>query len=106
MVEQPTPDRERTIARILSAEREIRLLGVRRLALFGSVVRGEAHPGSDVDLLVEFVPGHKSFERYLDLADLLERTIGHRIDLVTVESLSPFLGPHILAEATDVLRAA
>jgi len=106
MAEPSTPDRDRTIARILSVERELRLLGVRRLALFGSVVRGEARPGSDVDLLVEFVPGQKSFEHYLDLADLLERTVGHRIDLVTVESLSPFLGPHILAEAADVLRAA
>ncbi len=106
MDERLTPDRDRTIARILAAERDIRLLGVRRLALFGSVVRNEARPGSDVDLLVEFVAGQKSFERYLDLADLLERILGHPIDLVTIESLSPFLGPHILAEAADVLRAA
>lgn len=106
MDEHPAPDRERTIALILSAEREIRLLGVRRLALFGSVVRGEARPNSDVDLLVEFEPGQKSFKHYLDLAELLERIVGHPIDLVTVESLSPFLGPHILAEATDVIRAA
>lgn len=103
---QSAPKRQLTIERILSVQGEIRLLGVRRLALFGSVVRGEARPGSDVDLLVEFVPGQKSYEHYLDLADLLERAIGHPIDLVTAESLSPFLGPHILAEAADVIRAA
>jgi predicted nucleotidyltransferase len=40
------------------------------------------------------------------LADLLERTLEHRVEVVTTESLSPFIGPHILAEATDVLRAA
>ncbi len=48
-------------------------LGVRRLALFGSVVRNEGGGGSDVDLLVEFRPGEKSYQRFLDLADLLEQ---------------------------------
>jgi predicted nucleotidyltransferase len=40
------------------------------------------------------------------LGDLLEQLFGRRVELVTPESLSPFLRPHILAEATDVLRAA
>jgi len=81
-------------------------LGVRRLALFGSVVRNEGGGGSDVDLLVEFRPGEKSYQRFLDLADLLEQALATRVDLVTTEGLSPHIGPHILAEAADVLRAA
>ena len=48
----PAPTRDETIQRLLAAEREIRQLGVRRLALFGSVARGEAGSNSDVDLLV------------------------------------------------------
>src|SRR2546422_3234641 len=100
------PTRDRTIRRLQAAEAEIRQLGVRRLALFGSVVRGEARPDSDVDLLVEFAPGQKSFDRFIALSDLLERLLGHRVELVTLEALSPFIGPHILAEAADVLRAA
>ncbi len=40
------------------------------------------------------------------LADLLEETLGHPVEVVTTEALSPYIGPHILAEATDVLRAA
>ena len=92
--------------RLLAAEREIRQLGVRRLALFGSVLRGEARPDSDVDLLVEFAPGQKSFDRFMTLSDLLERLLGHPVELVTIEALSPFIGPRILAEAADVLRAA
>ena len=100
------PTRDQTIQRLLAAETEIRQLGVRRLALFGSVSRGEARPDSDVDLLVEFVPGQKSFDRFMSLSELLERLVGHRVELVTIESLSPFIGPHILAEAADVLRAA
>ena len=100
------PTRDQTIQCLLAAEAEIRQLGVRRLALFGSVARGEARPGSDVDLLVEFAPGQKSFDHFLALVDLLERLVGHPVELVTIEALSPFIGPHILAEAADVLRAA
>ena len=100
------PTRDQTIQRLLAAESEIRHLGVRRLALFGSVARGEARPDSDVDLLVEFTPGQKSFDHFMALADLLEELVGHPVELVTLEALSPFIGPHILAEAADVLRAA
>ena len=46
--------RDQAIRRLLAAEAEIRALGVNRLALFGSELRGEARPDSDVDILVEF----------------------------------------------------
>jgi predicted nucleotidyltransferase len=59
-----------------------------------------------VDLLVEFTPGEKSFDRFMALADLLESVLERQVELVTTEALSPYLGPHILAEAADVLRAA
>ena len=87
-------------------EPEIRVLGVSRLAVFGSVARGEASPDSDIDILVQFLPGSKTFERFLALSDLLEANLGRRIELVTTEALSPFIGSHILAEAQDVIRAA
>lgn len=98
--------REQVRERLHAAEAKILSLGVRRLALFGSVLRNEARPDSDVDFLVEFAPGQKSFDRFLALFDLLEALLGRPVELVTTEALSPFLGPHILAEATDVLRAA
>lgn len=98
--------RDEAIRRLLAVEAEIRRLGVRRLALFGSVLRNEARPDSDVDVLVEFVPTEKTFDRFMALADLLEETLGHSVEVLTTEGLSPFIGPHILAEATDVLRAA
>jgi predicted nucleotidyltransferase len=81
-------------------------MGVSRLALFGSHARGDATAESDVDLLVEFAPGRKSFDGLVSLADLLEGVLGRRVDAVTVESLSPYIGLKILAEAVDVLRAA
>jgi predicted nucleotidyltransferase len=92
--------------RVAALTPELRRLGVSRLALFGSYVRGEATPDSDVDLLVEFEPGRKSFAALLSLAELLEGVLKCPVEAVTVESLSPYIGPKILAEAVDVLRAA
>lgn len=103
----PVPmTREQVTARLVEAEAQVRALGVARLALFGSVLRNEARADSDVDILVQFSPGGKSFERFLALSELLEARLGRRVELVTTEALSPFIGPRILAEAQDVLRAA
>ena len=98
--------REQAVARLAASEPAIRALGVWRLALFGSVARDEARPDSDVDVLVQFSPGAKTYDRFLALSELLEECLGRRVELVTVEALSPFLGHRILAEAQDVLRAA
>lgn len=99
-----SPISRKQAAEILAAsEPEIRALGVARLALFGSVLRGEARPDSDVDLLVQFSPGAKTFDRFLELSALLEDRLGRRVELVTTEARSPFIGPRILTEAQDVL---
>ena len=105
---QPSPvlNREQTAVRLSACEEEIRSLGVIRLALFGSVLRGQTHAESDVDLLVQFAPGAKSYDRFLALFDLLESHLGRPVELVTTEALSPFIGPRILMEAQDVFRAA
>lgn len=102
----PVRTRADVLERIREAEEEIRGLGVRRLALFGSFLRSEAGPDSDVDLLVEFAPEQKSFKRFMRLCDLLEERLARRVEVVTTEALSPYIGPHILAEAEDVVRAA
>ena len=91
---------------LTDAQTEILGLGVRRLALFGSVQRNSARVDSDVDVLVEFQPGQKTYDRFVALGDLLERLLNHPVELVTPESLSPFLKPYILAEAIDVVQAA
>ena len=66
------PSRSDVQARLGAARAEILGLGVRRLALFGSVRRDTARPDSDVDLLVEFEPEQKSLEHLVALGDLLE----------------------------------
>jgi len=76
----------------------LRAYGVRRLGVFGSFARDEQTDESDVDLLVEFEPGKKSFDNFMSLALFLEETIGRKVELLTPESLSPYIGPHILRE--------
>lgn len=84
----------------------LKALGVRRIGLFGSFVRGEQHPDSDIDLLVEFDPGRKTFDTFMELSFFLEEVLEHRVELVTLESLSPYLGPHILKEVEYAALAA
>jgi len=100
----------RTKQDILSALHQcrsrLRALGVSRIGLFGSFVRGEQHLDSDIDLLVEFEPERKTFDAFMELSFFLDDLLLHRVELVTVESLSPYLGPHILAEVEYAALAA
>ena len=80
----------------------IKALGVERLALFGSFVRGENREDSDVDVVVDFRPGEKNIDRFIAVAELLEGLLGRPVDLVTRESLSPYIGPKILMETENV----
>ncbi len=87
------------IFNILHEHREqIRALGVHRLGLFGSFARDEQDASSDVDILVEFAPGQKKFDNFIQLAFLLEELFQRRVELVTPESLSPYIRPYILRE--------
>ena len=85
---------------------QIQALGVERLGLFGSFVRGDHNAQSDVDLLVEFRPGHKTFDNFIQLSFLLENLLQRRVELVTPEALSPYIGPHIMREVEYVALAA
>jgi predicted nucleotidyltransferase len=98
--------RQEIIERIRRLTPQLRALGVMRLALFGSFVRDAQHPASDVDLLVGFAPGRKTFDNFTATCDLLEDSLGRPVELVTFESLSPYIGPHILREAEDVIVSA
>jgi predicted nucleotidyltransferase len=56
--------------------------------------------------LVEFEPGQKTYDHFIELSSLLEQHLGRRVELVTREALSPHLGPRILSEAEDVALGA
>ena len=92
-------ERKSDLFALLAKHREeLREFGVKRWGVFGSFARGEQSNRSDVDILVEFEPGKKSFDNFMQLAFFLEQQIGRRVELVTPESLSPHIGPHILRE--------
>ena len=81
---------------------DLQRFGVKRLGVFGSFVRNEQGDTSDVDILVEFEAGRKTFDNYMGLAFFLEDLIGRTVDLLTPDALSPFLGPRILREVEYV----
>jgi len=81
-------------------------LGVNRLGVFGSFVRDNANAESDIDLIVEFREGKKSLRNLVELGDYLELISGRKVELVTLASLSPFIGLKILSSTEYVSIAA
>jgi predicted nucleotidyltransferase len=98
--------KEQILSLLRESQSDLRRLGVKRCGVFGSFVRNESQDQSDVDILVEFEPGRKTFDNFMHLAFFLEDLFGRKVDLLTVESLSPYLGPHILREVEYVPLAA
>ena len=73
---------------------------IRVLSLFGSILRDDFRPDSDVDVLVEFEPGHTPGFALIDMQDELSTLLGGRkVDLVLREALRPRLRKRILDEA-------
>lgn len=79
----------------------VRRFGITDLALFGSTVRDEARPDSDIDVLVSF-DGPATSKRYFGVQFYLEDLLGKPIDLVTDKALRPQLRPYIEASAIHV----
>jgi len=82
---------------------QLAALGVRRIGLFGSYARDEQRPQSDIDILVEFEPAKETFDNFMGLYDYLEELFaGEKIEVVTVNGLSPYIEPHVLKEVAYV----
>ena len=80
-----------------SHEPEIRKrFSVKRIGVFGSFARGEQKDTSDVDILVEFEK--PTFDNFMNLAFFLEYLFQRKVDLVTPNSLSPYIGPYVKNE--------
>jgi len=79
--------------------------GIGALMIFGSVARGTAGPGSDVDVLYELRPGRRLGWEIEDLADELSEVFGRRVDLVSRSALHARLRETVLAEAKPLYAA-
>ncbi len=75
---------------------DIKKFGVKRIGLFGSYISNKQKPKSDIDLLVEFKKGKKTFDNYMDLKFYLEELFDCNVDLVIKEALKIELKTNIL----------
>lgn len=92
----------KTVSRLLKRHKDdLHQRGVKSLAVFGSLARGEATPGSDIDILVEFDRPVGLFE-FIRLKLYLEELTGRRVDLVMPDALRPAMRAEILSEAVHV----
>jgi len=80
---------------------ELTRFGVKSVALFGSVARGEAKESSDVDILVEF-EGRATFDGFMDTKYYLEDILGCRVDLVVPDAIKPRMKPAIMQDLVYV----
>jgi hypothetical protein len=74
---------------------------VKEIGVFGSVVRGEQTPSSDIDILVEFHEAISLFH-FFDLEERLKTLLGAKVDLVSKKALKPIIGQQILSEVVYV----
>ena len=100
---QPVTSKEGVLQRLSSNSDQIKAFGVKEIGLFGSFARNAAiKETSDVDLLVEFYPESKTFDNFMDLSFYLDDLMGRNVEVVTPQSLSKYIGPHILNQIQHV----
>ena len=95
--------RETILSTLDSHKSEITKLGIRDIGLFGSYARNESSANSDIDILIDFDPEKENFDNYMAVYELIERLfINERVEIVTKNGLSPYIGPIILSEVVYV----
>ena len=101
---QESIENKKALMQILHTNKEqIRSFGVKNINLFGSFTKDNlVTDQSDIDFLVEFEEGKKSFDNFIDLNYFLEELTGRKVELLTHQSLSKFIGPHILKQLEHV----
>lgn len=72
---------------------------IKKLSLFGSVLRDDFHPHSDIDILIEFEPGHTPGFAFIDIQDQLTALLQRPVDLNTPQDLSRYFRDQVLTEA-------
>ena len=102
----PVSNREHAFRRLRSVKAKLAACGVSSIGLFGSFISGQQNETSDVDVLVEFSPEQHTFDNFMEVSFLLEDLFQRRVELVTPQALSPYIGPHILREVERVSIAA
>ena len=79
---------------------------IQKLSLFGSAVRADFRPASDLDILVEFKTGHTPGLAFFALAEELGSILGRKVDLNTLRCLSPYFRDQVLSESEILYDSA
>jgi len=96
-------NKKTVIKRLSSLKSPLMAVGVCQLGLFGSTVRGENTPKSDIDILIDFSAGEETYLNYINACSLLQDAFGKiKLDVVTKKGLSPYIGETILNEVEYV----
>ena len=90
--------KDRILNTIQQHSDEIKIYGVKKVGLFGSFARSNQTHGSDIDILVEFERGGKTFDNYMGLKFLLEKLFHRKVDLVIKDALKSRIKNHVLSE--------
>ncbi|MEX2410665.1 MAG: nucleotidyltransferase family protein [Candidatus Paceibacterota bacterium] len=95
--------REYILKTLKSNKRKLAKFGIRNVGLFGSYGRNEQSSGSDIDLLIDFEPEKENFDNLMAVYDLFEIIFkNEKVEVVTKNGLSPYIGPSILKEVQYV----
>jgi hypothetical protein len=96
-------NKKAVLKRLSSLKAPLLAVGVSQLGLFGSTVRGENTPKSDIDILIDFNSGQETYLNFMDACNILQDAFGKiKIDVVTKKGLSPYIGKAILNEVEYV----
>lgn len=96
-------NKEYILSTIKSKESEISKYGIKSIGLFGSYARDEQTENSDIDILIDFEPENENFDNFMAVYDIIEKLFNsQRVEIVTKNGLSPYIGPKILNEVKYV----
>ena len=96
-------NKEYILSTLKSKKADLSTKGIRQLGLFGSYIRNEQTEQSDIDILIDFDPEKETFDNYMAVYELLEELFKNlKVEVVTKNGLSPYIGPRILNEVQYV----
>lgn len=95
-------NRKQVLDLIMQNRSKFKNFGAKRVGVFGSFARDSVKSDSDVDLLVEFCAGQKNWRNLYGMAEFAGKLFEREVEVVTPESLSPYIGPHIRREVLYV----
>ncbi|MFN8257174.1 MAG: nucleotidyltransferase family protein [Bacteroidales bacterium] len=95
--------KEYIIGTIRTHKTELSKFGIQNIGLFGSYARNEQSKISDIDILIDFDADMESFDNYMAVYDYFERLFkNEKVEIITKNGLSPYIGPRILKEVIYV----